>query len=189
MNRNSEKSGPFTTSARPAQFSGRMALCTREERRATYGRTVQCYLPDFDKRTVPSFSDLRFNKSAPPKHPQLPPALITGISGFPSADGIPHKWKTHQGAKTGLRLDVSCCRNDSKKLLKLADLIKDSQLRHCGKLGQSGRKTKWGECRGQSSVAKEAERKGKKSRLGFKKPGADPQLLWWSCELRPFMLL
>lgn len=166
---------------------------------ATHGRTVQCYLPDFDKRAIPSFSDLRFNKSAPPEHPQRPLALIRGISCFLSADGIPHKWKTHQGAKNGLCLDVSRCINDSKKLLKLEDLIKDSQLRHCGNLGESRRKTKWGECRGQSSATKEAEcraqwprklsEKAKSLGSGLKKPGDDPRLLWWSCELRPFMLL
>lgn len=128
-------------------------------------RTVQCYLPDFDKCTIPSFSDLPFNKSASPEHPQLPKALIRGISCFLSADGIPHKWKPHQGAKNGLCLDVPCCINDSKKLLKRAILIKDSQLRHCGNLGEFGRKTKRGECRGQSSAAKKAECKGKKSGL------------------------
>lgn len=58
--------------------------------RAMHGRTVQRYLPDFDKRTIPSFSDLPFNESVPPEHPQLPPALIRGI---PQVEATPRRKK------------------------------------------------------------------------------------------------
>ena len=66
--------------------------------------------------------------------------LTSGTRGDTEGRSKKKKKKKNQNPPK-LCLHAPCCINDDNTLLKLASLVEDSQLKHCGNWGEFGRRT------------------------------------------------
>lgn len=150
-------------------------------------RTVQCYLPDLTNTQSHLSQICPFTNL----HPQNIPSSRKLSSEASPASCLQMAYLT-SGSHTKEQKMVSawmvpCCINDSKKLLKRAILIKVSSDTVGIWENLAGRQS--GEnVEARAQQPRKLSAKAKSPGSGVKKLGADPRLLWWNCELRPFML-
>lgn len=104
-------------------------------------------LLEFNKLRNPSFSALTVSKYVLQNVPdskqlssEAPPASCLQMADLTSGtmgDTLPRSQKK----KKNLCFHAPSCINDDNTLLKLASLVDDSQLKHCGNWGEFGRRT------------------------------------------------